>query len=208
MKNILYIYVLLIALLLTACSSSTQPDNGDTYPFTEGTWQVNSGAQATWQGSNSFKRTASGIVMGSAGVDSTAPDTTYFFSNDSLQAKIMEDQGAVQAEFQLVITTQTLNSAIYDSMGIADIYLQTLGNSFEIDGLSGTMTTPTHVEFVIQMNFDCASTDDKAKDLIFAFTNYAPYQPDNKADTLFYYHLNTDGLFSTVRHIECNSPSN
>ncbi len=194
---------LLSAMLITlflGCSTSTEND-----PDRIGTWRIDSPEHATWVGSNQSQPMK--VAFSSSGNDTTSPpDTTYFYTNERIQAEITElEREVYEGDFAFHITDQTLNTAILvDSLRFGGITVENLGESFEVNNIRGTNSNEDRVVFKIQMNYDCSSTNNDTGDLILAFYEWMHTDSIGVPDTLFYYQLSTEGLYSTADYISCN----
>lgn len=183
--NIVFIGILVIAF---ACSTSTDPEDGDLYPFNVQTWKVNSGEQADWIGSSSTKKESVSKFKS----DSSEVDTTLIFEPEKYGLEITESFEDTLFNIQFIDSTywagKEAEYAYMDSLfGQGNV---TVGGSYYDEYLETRITYP----------FQCGIEEipQDTLDLV-----YAPYQAPE--DTVEYYRIHVAGAWETVNHIICES---
>ncbi len=183
MKKLL---TLSIIALLTACSSSTDP-NGSQYPFNNQTWKVQSADLADWIGVQGAAN-----VAYKAAADSLTGDTLYIESPDLQDLKMYESQAVLNKGF--VIEFADLDLKPEDSFLIS---------ADTLFGNADLQTSRAHLRdsdsaFVREMhyNFDC-SVSYTSSDTLWVVLG------SGNNDTTRVYAIKVAGALESVDHIVC-----
>lgn len=196
MKKLNTLLTILILVFITGCGV-----NDSDSPSRFGTWRIDSNTHATWLGSQGSQ--AMKVAFNRVSLDSTTADTTYFFSNDSLHVTITETDSDIIGDFQFRMVVEGMNGDDLSKSNFKTIIAANLNDAFEVVeyGFSAEYN-PDVTYFSLGTEFNCASTDNTQEDLLIAFTAYSDTAIP---DTMFYYQLDTNGMYEAVRAITCSN---
>lgn len=188
------IVALFVVGLMAACKSSTGPGDTETqYPFTEQTWQVESGENATWIGSSGMQKAVSSWQLAADSTDSTGVDTTLIDSPEKYGLEIHQIEGDSTA-----FAIQFIDSTYNNKNSFPYTYPDTLWGNY----IRTVHATPSddfvEVDFIYP--FECQTAKNPVDTLNIVL---APYQAPQ--DTIEFYQVAISGALETVNHIICES---
>jgi hypothetical protein len=187
--------------LIAACSTSPGDSDKPFHPQVFGTWKTVSKTKALWNGLDHPPAVAAMALTATAD-SSTAdtlqtPDTTYYYQSGDIRMWAEEYNGDRYSNaFNLVVMDKTKNNVWVDSTNFAHPFASNLTDAFKVVGWTGTRAWNDSLKFIMQIKFNCGSTKQNNSHLIIGF--------ESPIDTIGYYNLSTNGLYSTAQYLSCH----